>query len=57
MNVGTLLCQKHLIRLKTLGLTLNREVLSALLGRESLGTVAIEDELLDPDQVLLCQDK
>ena len=43
--------QKLLIRLETLEHTLNRDVISALLGRESLGTAAIEGELLDPAQV------
>ena len=43
--------QELLIRLETLEPTLNRDVISALLGRESLGTAAIEGELLDPAQV------
>ena len=40
-----------LIRLETLEPPLDREAISALLGRESLGTAAIEGELLDPAQV------
>ncbi len=38
-------------RLETLEPPLDREVISALLGRESLGTAAIEGELLDAGQV------
>jgi Fic family protein len=40
-----------LSRLETLEPPLDREAISALLGRESLGTAAIEGELLDPGQV------
>ena len=40
-----------LSRLETLEPPLDREAISALLGRESLGTAAIEGELLDPAQV------
>ena len=43
--------QELLSRLKTLEPPLDREAISALLGRESLGTAAIEGELLDPGQV------
>jgi Fic family protein len=43
--------QELLSRLETLGPPLDREAISALLGRESLGTAAIEGELLDPGQV------
>lgn len=38
-------------RLERLEPPLDREAISALLGRESLGTAAIEGELLDPAQV------
>jgi len=38
-------------RLATLEAPLDREAISALLSRESLGTAAIEGELLDPGQV------
>jgi len=38
-------------RLERLEPPLDREVISALVGRESLGTAAIEGELLDPGQV------
>jgi Fic family protein len=40
-----------LSRLETLEPPLDLEAISALLGRESLGTAAIEGELLDPGQV------
>jgi Fic family protein len=40
-----------LSKLETLEPPLDREAISALLGRESLGTAAIEGELLDPVQV------
>ena len=40
-----------LSRLESLEPPLDREAISALLGRESLGTAAIEGELLDPVQV------
>ena len=40
-----------LSQLDTLEPPLDREAISALLGRESLGTAAIEGELLDPAQV------
>lgn len=40
-----------LSQLDTLEPPLDREAISALLGRESLGTAAIEGELLDPGQV------
>ena len=43
--------QELLGRLETLEPPLDREAISALLGRESLGTAAIEGELLDPGQV------
>ena len=43
--------QALLSRLATLEPPLDREAISALLGRESLGTAAIEGELLDPGQV------
>ena len=43
--------QALLSRLETLEPPLDREAISALLGRESLGTAAIEGELLDPGQV------
>ena len=43
--------QELLNRLATLEPPLDREAISALLGRESLGTAAIEGELLDPGQV------
>ncbi|MEA5415970.1 Fic family protein [Synechococcus sp. BA-132 BA5] len=43
--------QELLSRLETLEPPLDREAISALLGRESLGTAAIEGELLDPGQV------
>ncbi len=43
--------QELLSRLETLEHPLDREAISALLGRESLGTAAIEGELLDPGQV------
>ena len=43
--------QQLLSRLETLEPPLDREAISALLGRESLGTAAIEGELLDPGQV------
>ncbi|MFZ4804415.1 MAG: Fic family protein [Synechococcus lacustris] len=43
--------QGLLSRLETLEPPLDREAISALLGRESLGTAAIEGELLDPGQV------
>lgn len=43
--------QALLSRLKRLEPPLDLEVISALLGRESLGTAAIEGELLDPGQV------
>lgn len=43
--------QELLGRLETLEPPLDREVISALLGRESLGTAAIEGELLDAGQV------
>jgi Fic family protein len=43
--------QELLNRLETLEPPLDREAISALLGRESLGTAAIEGELLDPSQV------
>ena len=40
-----------LSRLESLEPPLDREAISALLGRESLGTAAIEGELLDPVEV------
>ena len=40
-----------LAKLEALEPPLDREAISALLGRESLGTAAIEGELLDPGQV------
>lgn len=43
--------QELLSRLATLEAPLDREAISALLSRESLGTAAIEGELLDPGQV------
>jgi Fic family protein len=43
--------QELLSRLQTLEPPLGREVISTLLSRESLGTAAIEGELLDPGQV------
>jgi Fic family protein len=43
--------QELLSRLESLEPPLDREAISALLGRESLGTAAIEGELLDPGQV------
>jgi Fic family protein len=43
--------QALLSRLETLEPPLDREVISALLSRESLGTAAIEGEVLDPGQV------
>ena len=43
--------QELLSRLETLEPPLDREAISALLGRESLGTAAIEGELLDPGQL------
>ena len=43
--------QELLSRLERLEPPLDREAISALLGRESLGTAAIEGELLDPGQV------
>ena len=43
--------QELLSRLETLEPPLDREAVSALLGRESLGTAAIEGERLDPAQV------
>ncbi|MEX0588011.1 MAG: DUF4172 domain-containing protein, partial [Cyanobium sp.] len=43
--------QELLMRLQMLEPPLDREAISALLGRESLGTAAIEGELLDPGQV------
>ena len=43
--------QQLLNRLETLEPPLDREAIYALLGRESLGTSAIEGELLDPGQV------
>jgi Fic family protein len=43
--------QELLKRLETLEPPLDREAISALLARESLGTAAIEGELLDPGQV------
>jgi Fic family protein len=43
--------QELLAGLKALEPPLDREAISALLGRESLGTAAIEGELLDPAQV------
>jgi len=43
--------QELLSRLETLEPPLDREAISALLGRESMGTAAIEGELLDPGQV------
>ena len=43
--------QELLSRLETLEPPLDLEAISALLGRESLGTAAIEGELLDPGQV------
>jgi Fic family protein len=43
--------QQLLSRIETLEPPLDREAISALLGRESLGTAAIEGELLDPGQV------
>jgi Fic family protein len=43
--------QELLARLESLEPPLDREAISALLGRESLGTAAIEGELLDPGQV------
>ena len=43
--------QELLSRLEALEPPLDREAISALLGRESLGTAAIEGELLDPGQV------
>ena len=43
--------QELLSRLETLEPPLDREAISALLGLESLGTAAIEGELLDPGQV------
>lgn len=43
--------QTLLSRLATLEAPLDREAISALLSRESLGTAAIEGELLDPGQV------
>jgi Fic family protein len=43
--------QQLLSRLETLEPPLDLEAISALLGRESLGTAAIEGELLDPGQV------
>lgn len=43
--------QELLSRLETLEPPLDREAMSALLGRESLGTAAIEGERLGPAQV------
>jgi Fic family protein len=43
--------QQLLNRLETLEPPLDLEAISALLARESLGTAAIEGELLDPGQV------
>ena len=43
--------QELLSRLERLEPPLDLEAISALLGRESLGTAAIEGELLDPGQV------
>ena len=43
--------QELLSRLESLEPPLDREAISALLSRESLGTAAIEGELLDPAQV------
>ena len=43
--------QELLSSLETLEPPLDRKAISALLGRESLGTAAIEGELLDPGQV------
>lgn len=43
--------EELLSRLETLEPPLDLEAISALLGRESLGTAAIEGELLDPGQV------
>jgi len=43
--------QELLSRLEELEPPLDREAIAALLGRESLGTAAIEGELLDPGQV------
>jgi Fic family protein len=43
--------QELLKRLETLEPPLDREAISTLLGRESLGTAAIEGEQLDPGQV------
>ena len=43
--------QELLSRLETLEPPLDREAISSLLGRESLGTAAIEGELLDPGQM------
>ena len=43
--------QELLSRLATLEAPLDLEAISALLSRESLGTAAIEGELLDPGQV------
>ena len=43
--------QELLGRLETLEPPLDREVISALLGREAQGTAAIEGELLDAGQV------
>ncbi len=43
--------QELLGRLETLEHPLDREATSTLLGRESLGTAAIEGELLDPGNV------
>jgi len=43
--------QELLSRLEALEPPLDREAISALVGRESLGTAAIEGELLDPGQV------
>jgi Fic family protein len=43
--------QELLKRLEALEPPLDREAISALLARESLGTAAIEGELLDPGQV------
>ena len=43
--------QELLAGLKALEPPLDREAISTLLGRESLGTAAIEGELLDPGQV------
>ncbi|MFN6345159.1 MAG: DUF4172 domain-containing protein, partial [Cyanobium sp.] len=43
--------QELLSRLEALEPPLDREAISALVGRESLGTAAIEGEQLDPGQV------